>query len=163
MKYSHSFVFLGVAACLCAQTPPPAQQQTTEPNKTLVPDVKLSMENPADRKMPGVPPDRVVLSIGDAKLTAAQFDQLVEALPEQYKNVARGAGRKQFGDNLVRMLVLSQEGKRLKLDETFAYQTQSMFQTANVLAGMTFQQMGKDLKIDEGDERKYWKIGRAHV
>lgn len=166
MKFLHAFMFLGIAAGLSAQTstPNPAPQTqppATAPNKTPVPHVELSMDNPADRKMPVVPPDRVVLSVGDVKLTAEQFDQLVDSLPEQYKSVARGAGRKQFGDNLVRLLVLAQEGKRRKLDDTAAYKLQTMFQMANVLANMTFQQIAKDTKIDDADLRKYYADHKA--
>ena len=119
------------------------------------------MEDPADHKMPAVPPDRVVLAVGEVKLTAAQFDQLVDSLPEQYRTVARGTGRKQFGDNLVRMLVLSQEGKRRKLDESLAYQTQAMFQMSNVLASITYQQINKDIQIPEADLRKFYADHRA--
>lgn len=170
MKFLHAFVFLGIAAGLSAQTStpnpapqtqPPAPPPATAPNKTPVPHVELSMENPADRKMPVVPPDRVVLSVGDVKLTAEQFDQLVDSLPDQYKSVARGAGRKQFGDNLVRLLVLAQEGKRRKLDDTAAYQLQTMFQMANVLANMTYQQITKDAKLDDADLRKFFAEHKA--
>lgn len=170
MKFLHAFAFLGIAAGLTAQTstpvpapqtPPPAVPPATAPNKTPVPHVELSMENPEDRKMPVVPPDRVVLSVGDVKLTAAQFDMLVDSLPDQYRNVARGAGRKQFGDNLVRLLVLAQEGKRRKLDEGPGYQLQTMFQMANVLANMTYQQITKETKLDEADVRKYYADHKA--
>jgi hypothetical protein len=164
MKHFHAFILLGVTACLGAQTPPPAPPkpapqtpvpaapQAGEPNKTPVPHVELSVENPADRKMPAVPPDRVVLSVGDVKLTAAQFDQLIDALPEQTRAMARGAGRKQYGDYLVRMLVLAEEGKRRKLNETPAY----LMQSSNVLAGITYQQIAKEIKVDEPALRDYY-------
>jgi peptidyl-prolyl cis-trans isomerase C len=165
MKCFHALSLLAVAACLGAQTPPPKPAPPTppptpapaaEPNKTPVPHVELSVENPEDRKMPAVPPDRVVLSVGDVKLTAAQFDLLVDSLPDQYKAVARGAGRKQFGDNLVRLLVLAQEGKRRKLDQTPGYSLQAMFQTQNVLAAMAYQQMSKEIKVEDADLRKFY-------
>jgi hypothetical protein len=111
--------------------------------------------------MPPIPPDRVVLSVGDVKLTAAEFDQLVDSLPEQYKNMARGAGRKQFGDNLARILVLAQEGKRRKLDQTSAYQLEVTFQLANVLGNMTLQQIGKEIQIDDAGLRKYYADHKA--
>jgi len=170
MKFFHALMFLGVAVCLSAQTSPPktapqippsTSPPATEPNKTPVPSVELSVENPADRKLPPVPPDRVVLSVGDVKLTAAQFDQMVDSLPEQSRGMARGAGRKQFGDMLVRILVLAQEGKRRKLDETAAYQLQSMFQMANVLASTTYQQMSKETKVDEAQLRQYFEDHKA--
>lgn len=106
--------------------------------------------------MPVVPPDRVVLSVGDVKLTAAQFDQLTESLPEQTRAMVRGTGRKQFGDNLVRILVLAQEGKRRKLDQGPGYSLQATLQAASVLAGMTMQQITKEIKVEDADLRKFY-------
>ena len=143
------------AAWLLAQTPP---SQPAPPPK---PSVTLSVENPAPKTMPVVPPDRVVLAVGDVKITAAQFDQIVDALPEQYRSVARGSGRKQLADNIVRIEILSQEGKRRKLDETSAYRTQSTFEDANILANMAYEQIGKDAKLDEADVRKYFEAHKS--
>jgi len=121
----------------------------------------MSMDNPAPKTMPVVPPDRVVVAVGDVTVTAAQFDQIIDALPEQYRSVARGSGRKQFADNIVRIVVLAQEGKRRKLDESSAYRTQSMFQDANILANMTYEEIGKNIKLDEADVRKYYEAHKA--
>jgi parvulin-like peptidyl-prolyl isomerase len=111
--------------------------------------------------MPVVPPDRVVVAVGDVTITAAQFDQIIDALPEQYRSVARGSGRKQFADNIVRIAVLAQEGKRRKLDESSVYRTQSMFEDANILANMTYEEIGKNAKLDEADVRKYFEAHKA--
>jgi peptidyl-prolyl cis-trans isomerase C len=74
---------------------------------------------------------------------------------------ARGAGRKQFADNIVKILVLSQEGKRRKLNENPAFQTQSMFLLANTLAGLTYQQISKDVPVDEAAVRKIYEDRKA--
>jgi hypothetical protein len=103
-----------------------------------------------------VPADKVVITVGDQKITAGQFDQIVASLAPQYQAAVRGSGRKQFADQLVRVLLLAQEGKRRKLDEANSYQTQILFQNANILAGMAYDQLGKDAKIDEADLRKYY-------
>lgn len=131
----------------------------TPANATPVPKptVTLSAENPAAKVMPTVPPDKVVLTVGDISLTAAQFDQVIDALPEQYRPIARGAGRKQFADNLVKVLVLSQEGKRRKLDETPAFKTQVMFQTDNALAAATYADISKQIQITDADLHKYYQ------
>jgi len=121
------------AAWLLAQAPRP------NPAAPPQPTVTLSVEKPETKTMPVVPPDRVVIAVGDVKITAAQFDQIIEALPEQYRSVARGSGRKQFADNIVRIEILSQEGKRRKLDETPAYRIQSSFEDANILANMAYE------------------------
>ena len=119
------------------------------------------MDNPAPQAAPVVPPDRVVVAVGDVTITAAQFDQIIDALPEQYRSAARGPGRKQLADNIVRIEVLAQEGKRRKLDETSAYRTQSTFQNANLLANMTYQEIGKDAKLDDADVRKFFEAHQA--
>lgn len=152
MTFFRSLLLVCPAAGLLAQTPPPA-------NATPVPKptVTMSVENPANKVMPMVPPDKVVLTVGDVSLTSAQFDQIIDALPEQYKSIARGAGRKQFADNLVKVLVLSQEGKRRKLDETAAYKTTIMFQNANALAAVTFADLGKETKVTDEDLHKYYE------
>jgi parvulin-like peptidyl-prolyl isomerase len=121
----------------------------------------MTMENPAPKTMPAVPADRVVVAVGDVTITAAQFDQIIDALPEQYRSVARGSGRKQFADNLVRIAVLAQEGKRRKLDESSTYRTQSMFENANILANMTYEEIAKSVNVDEADARKYFEAHKA--
>lgn len=163
MKCLHVLLCLGIAACLSAQTPPPVQQPAPGQDKTpiLQPHVQFSVDNPADRKVPVVPPDRVVLSVGDVKLTAAQFEQLTESLPEQSRAMVRGAGRKQYGDYLVRLLVLAQEGKRRKLDQAPGYSLQTTIQMATVLAGMTMQQITKEMKVEDADLRKYYADHKA--
>jgi parvulin-like peptidyl-prolyl isomerase len=139
------------AAWLLAQAPP------SQPAPAAKPTVTMSMENPAPKVMPVVPPDRVVVAVGDLTITAAQFDQIIDALPEQYRSVARGSGRKHLADNIVRIAVLAQEGKRQKLDESSAYRTQSMFEDASILARMTEEAIGKTAKLDEADVRKYYE------
>ncbi|PWT99756.1 MAG: hypothetical protein C5B51_26405 [Terriglobia bacterium] len=134
MKFFRSILFFLPAACLPAQTPPPATPLAS----------------------PAVPADKVVLSVGDVKLTAAQFDQIVQSLPEQYRSVARGQGRKDFGQNLVRVLLLAEEGKRRKINETSEYKTQADFQSANLLAARTFSQIGDAIKVEDADLHKYY-------
>jgi hypothetical protein len=152
MTFFRSMFLLCPVAGLLAQTPPPA-------NATPVPKptVTLSTESAAGKVMPVVPPGKVVLTVGDMALTSAQFDQIIDALPEQYRPVARGAGRKQFADNLVKVLVLSQEGKRRKLDETAAFKTQAMFQSANALAAATYADITKEIKVSDADLHKYYE------
>jgi peptidyl-prolyl cis-trans isomerase C len=102
------------------------------------------------------PADKVVITVGDLKITAGQFDQIVLGLGPQYQASVRGAGRRDFADRLAQVLLLAQEGKRRKLDESPSYQTQILFQNANILAGLTYDQLGKEAKLDEADVRKYY-------
>lgn len=138
MKLIHRALLLAPAVCLLAQEPSPKQ--------------------PAAASTP-VAPDKVVISVGDYKITAAQFTQLMEMLPEPNRVAAQSpAGRRQFADEIVRVLVLAEEGKRRKLDETSAYKTQTQFQSQNLLAGKAFAAL---TKVDDADIRAYYDAHRA--
>ena len=148
MTIFRSMVLLCPATFLLAQTPPP---------KTPPPMPEITRQIDVGQMLaPAVPPDRVVITAGDVKITAAQFDQLVESLPEQYRAMARTTGRKQFADNIVQILVLAQEGQRRKINETTEYKTLASFQQSNVLAALAVEAMRKDVKVDEADLRKYY-------
>ncbi len=90
------------------------------------------------------------------KLTAAQFDLIIDSLPEQYRVTARGPGRKEFGQNLARILVLSQEGKKRKLDETPAYKVEAEFQLENFLASKVFADISAQTKVSDADLQKFY-------
>ncbi len=142
---------------MLAQTPPPP---TPQPNATPVPKGTFPVATPP-AKPAEVPPETVVITVGDVKLTAGQIEQIIDSLPEQTRPMYRGPGRKQLGDNLVKVLVLDQEGKKRGLDQTPGYKTQVMFQEANVLAGITYAELAKSLKVDDAALRKYYDDHKA--
>ncbi|HKE22309.1 MAG TPA: peptidylprolyl isomerase [Bryobacteraceae bacterium] len=159
MMFFRSLLILCPAACMLAQTPPPpAPAPAPAGQSTPVPKPNFGV-NPAASapKAPAVPPDRIVLTVGDITLTASQFDQLIDMLPEQSRAQARGPNRKQFADNLVQVLALSQEGKRRGLNQTPSFKLQSSFTEANYLAGVTFGQISKEAKVSEADARTYYE------
>jgi peptidyl-prolyl cis-trans isomerase C len=160
MTFFRSFLLVCPAACLLAQTPPPPKPAEAAP-KSQAPPITLKLENPTPG-LPAVPPDTVVLTVGDTKITAAEFDQLIAALPSQYQSqMHTAAGRKQFADSYAQVLTLVQEGKRRHVDEDSNYKAQVAFQSANILAGLTYQQMSKDLKLDDAELHKYYDEHKA--
>jgi peptidyl-prolyl cis-trans isomerase C len=148
MKFPSSLLFFFPAACLLAQNPPPPARGVPPPATTAAPK-------------PSVPPDTVVLTAGDLKLTAAQFDLIIDSLPEQYRVNARGPGRREFGQNLARILVLAQEGKRRKMDESPAYKIQAEFQLENYLASRVFADINEHTKAGDADLQKFYDAHKA--
>lgn len=100
--------------------------------------------------------DRVVISVGEEKITAAEFELFIEALPEQYRNMARGPAKRQVAEQLVGMKTLAQEGRKRKLDQTPQFKRQLALQTENTLAGALYQDLSATLKIDEPAVRAYY-------
>ncbi len=138
-------------ACLLAQTPPPVAAPAPAP--------AAAAETPA----PNVPPDRVVITVGDRKVTAAEFEAMIESMPAQYQTAARGPGRKQFVDGVVRMFALAEEGKRRKIDQEALFKTKVAFDATNILASLTAEQITKDLKPSEADLKQYFDEHKSEM
>jgi parvulin-like peptidyl-prolyl isomerase len=153
MSFFRSLLLVCPAACLLAQTPQPPPKPP-QPGAPPAPTVTLSAEDA--KRLPTVAPDKVVLTVGDMQITAAQFDAIVNTLPPQYQAQARGANRRQFADNIVRIMVLAEEGRRRKIDQTPSFRMQSVFQTSNILAGLTYEALGKDANVDASEIQKYY-------
>jgi peptidyl-prolyl cis-trans isomerase C len=106
---------------------------------------------------PHVPPETVILTIGDEKITAAEFDHMIDMIPEQYRAQFRTSGRRQFADRIVMFKVMSQEAHRLKLEDTQAYKDQLAFQAEQLLANQYYQHLTATTKADEAEVRKYYE------
>jgi parvulin-like peptidyl-prolyl isomerase len=154
MNYSGFLVFLAAAACLSAQTPAPSQAPALPPARLGVPAAKPTPDAP-------VPPDKVVLTVGDEKLTAGEFEQLVDVLPEQVRASARGPNRRQFAEQLVRIKIMSQEARKRKLDENPSMRMQIELQKENLLANALFQDMTTNVKVDDATARQYFEQHKA--
>jgi peptidyl-prolyl cis-trans isomerase C len=61
--------------------------------------------------------ERVVLSIGDQKMTAADVEKYIQALPPAYRAFYNGSGKRLLAAFIVRMKVLSDEAIKQKLDQ----------------------------------------------
>ena len=139
------------AACLLAQTsqtfPPGIQPGGQAPKPTVA--------------LSAVPPDKVVIDVDGLKLTAAEFDRVVDSMPEQYKAAARGPNRTQFVNSIVQMLVLAQEARKQKLDQDAQIQILLRFQADTVLATSMAAQLNKSSKPDEAQLRQYYDAHKA--
>jgi peptidyl-prolyl cis-trans isomerase C len=106
-------------------------------------------------------PDKVVLRAGESQLTAAQFNAIADSLPEQFKAFAKGAGRKQFAEQLAKILVLAEEGRRRKLDQASAFQIQSRYRSDELLSGITEASMRQGIRIDDATVRDYYEAHKS--
>jgi parvulin-like peptidyl-prolyl isomerase len=70
----------------------------------------------AEKTQP-LPGERIVLTIGDEKITAAEVEKFIQALPSQYQAFYGGPGKYLLPQYLVRMKVLLAEALKQKLGE----------------------------------------------
>jgi len=155
MKFGTFLAFFAGAACLSSQTPAP---------KPVPPRAAPAPRAVATPAAPATPPaaapaafDKVILTVGETKITAGEYEQLVDSLPEQFRAAARGPNKRQFAEQLVRIKILADEAKRRKLDQTPAIQRQVELQKDNLLANALFQELATNVKVDDAAARQYFE------
>jgi peptidyl-prolyl cis-trans isomerase C len=141
---------LGLFLAAQAQTPPPATPQPKQP----VPGQLAAGVEVTD-------PNKVVMTVGTEKITAAQYDQLVNALPAQYQKAARGPQKRQIAEQMVQLKVLSTEAEKRGVDKDPLVKQQLAFDRENVLAGALYNELVKSVKIDDAALQSYYAAHKA--
>jgi peptidyl-prolyl cis-trans isomerase C len=160
MMFFRSTVLLCPFAFLLAQTPPPKPAPAAPAPKTATPPpVKLLPAIPA--KPAEIPDNKVVITVGDEKITAGELSHIIASLPEQYRVSANGAGRKQFVENYVRVKVLAQEGRRRQLDRDPTYLAQLSLQRDNLMAGTVYNSIVQSTPITDEQLKQYYEQHKA--
>jgi parvulin-like peptidyl-prolyl isomerase len=154
MSFLRFPVFLLSAACLLAQTPPAPAPKPPQPGD---PNVKLEVLQPKAGALPDVPPDTVILKVGDEKVTAGEFADFIETLPEQVRAQARGTARKQLAENMIKVKLIAQEAKRNKADQEKLFKLQAAYQLDNLLAVYYLNNYLKTAKISDEEMQKYYE------
>ena len=157
--------------CLVAQTPPKSPPQPPVSATPIAPSTPATPSGvmPASVTLPleilpppaVIPADRVVIQVGDVKLTSGQIGQILDGYPENQRVFANGPGRPQFIDQVVRVLLLAEEGRRRKLEDTEAYKNQLMYTTAGILANQTDADIKRQVSGDEALLRAYYEAHKS--
>lgn len=149
--------------CLCAQTPPAAAPQPVpRPQPPALaqpgdPNVKLEVLQPKEGTLPDVPKDTVILKVGEEKITAGEFAEFIETLPEQVRGQARGSARKQLAENMIKVKLIAQEARRQKADQEKLFKLQAGYQLDNLLAVYYLNNYLKTAKVSDEELKKYYE------
>jgi len=132
-------------------------QQPATPHAPA-PQTALPTQMPAPAAaQPAVSPDTVVVTVGSEKLTRAQFEELLAALPEQVRaTAATQRGKRQLAEQLSEVIAIAQEARKRKLDQSPAVQQMIALQTDQVLAGVLARQVSNEKKPDEAAMHAYF-------
>jgi parvulin-like peptidyl-prolyl isomerase len=98
----------------------------------------------------------VVATIGTEKMTAAQFDAIIDGLPQQYQAQVRGPAKRQFMEQLVMIKVLAKQAAIMHLDQQASTKQQIEFARENILANMAGKAMVDNTKVDNDALKKYY-------
>ena len=98
----------------------------------------------------------MIATIGTEKMTAAQFDAIVDGLPPQYQAQARGPAKRQFMEQLVQLKVLAHQAEIMHIDQSPQAKQQIAFARENILANLAGKAMVENARVDRDALQKYY-------
>jgi parvulin-like peptidyl-prolyl isomerase len=119
----------------------------------------------APASQPAVDPSKVVISVGDEKITAGEFEQLLATFPPQTQAdlAAHPEKKRHLVDDLINLKILSDEARRRKLDQV----PTTRLQEQQVLAEALTQSLSSDNAADEkyfNDNKDYFsEVSARHI
>lgn len=106
-------------------------------------------------------PNAVVITIDDHKITAAQFENIVNALPAEYQQAARGPRRREFAMNLAQLQLLADRAVKGGLDMRPDVKAQLEFERLNLLARAMLQNLEDTSSIPDAQVQAYYEAHKA--
>jgi parvulin-like peptidyl-prolyl isomerase len=141
-------LILAFCAAAFAQPPQPPQPPPVR--------VQPGTPNPGGPEAPpptvNVPADTVVLTIGNVKLTRAQFEQWVATLPDNLKTMLNGPTKRKVVEQYAELTALGQEARKRKLDQ----KPMVAIQIDQALAQALVQEVSANMKLDEAEMKAYY-------
>ena len=101
-------------------------------------------------------PEDVVMTVGDRKITAAEFEKLAASLPQQYSGAVQSLGKKAFADQYGNLVGLALEGKKLQIDQRDTFRQMMEFQQTLLLAQTTLNELATTTGLVSPEEVDYY-------
>jgi peptidyl-prolyl cis-trans isomerase C len=106
---------------------------------------------------PAVSPDTVVISVGETKITRAQFEDILSTIPEpQRAQFASPAGKKKLAEQFAELAAMANEARARKLDQTAAVKAEITLRVDQSLAQHLFQDFLANAKADDAALHAYY-------
>jgi parvulin-like peptidyl-prolyl isomerase len=157
MKFSEIcrvFAFSGLAATAVAVAQqPPSPATPASPKTAPGTPAPAAPPTPAAAPASNVAPDTVVLTIGDRKITRAQFEQLLAAVAP---NATTPADKRKLAERYGELETFAQEARKRGLDDNPEIKQIISIQVDNVLAGTLNKKINDEAKFTELDLRAYY-------
>jgi peptidyl-prolyl cis-trans isomerase C len=110
---------------------------------------------------PPTDPNTVIITVGDHKITAGEFEDYIKALPQQYQATARGPGRRDFAKNLVELNVLADEAAKQGVADQAEVKLQIEFQRDNMLAQAMFLNLQQQAVVPDAEIQAYYDAHKS--
>jgi hypothetical protein len=160
MNAKFHFMRLGVLILLATALPLRAQQ-SKPPAPPVPPAARDAAAKPDVQGKPPVPPDTVVLKVGDEKITAADMQTFIKSLPPQIQRMVATQVPRGVGEKYAMTLALSQKAVSDHLDQDTEIIQRLKFQKQEILARAEFKKLTDDIKITPEDISAYFNAHKT--
>jgi len=107
-------------------------------------------------------PTDVILTVGNVKITLAEFEKIAASLPPQFSGALAQLGKRGFADQYANLLALAQEGEKLGIAQQEAFRQMVEFQRVLLLAQTTLNEIaGPQAAVLPEDVRSYYDTNQA--
>ena len=145
------------------QSPPPAQGQPPSAAQPQGQSQSQGQGQPQGQgqSQPPADPNKVVLTVGDEKVTAGELEALINDLPAAQQQLLRRAGKRMLAEELVRIKLFSQEAEKRELDQDPKVKRQLELTRDQILASAVAADVLR--KNYEENKERYQKIQARHI
>ena len=106
-------------------------------------------------------PRKVVLKVGEAKVTKADIDYLISSLSPQVQRAVALRGRKPVGDEYAMMVLLSQKAQSEHLDTSPEFQRKLALEKLQMLAQEEYQRIAENIKVSPDEISTYYNAHKG--
>lgn len=117
---------------------------------------------PGAPPQPAVAPDAVIITIGDSKITRAQFEQILSTIPPQQRGqFSTPMGKRRLAEQFVELETMAQEARARKIDEQPTVKAEITLRVDQTLAQVLYQDLLAQAKPDDAALHSYYDAHKA--
>jgi len=151
---------LGLLILLAAAMPIRAHQ-SKPPAQTTSPAAADASAKPDAQAKPPVPPDTVVLKVGDEKIPAADMQAMIKSMPPQVQRMVATQVPRGVGEKYAMTLALSQKAVSDHLDQDPEIIQRLKVQKQQILAQAEYKKLADDIQVTPDDITGYFNAHKA--
>jgi len=147
---------VAVAVVVAAAQQPSSPASPAAPKAAPVAAAPAAAPTPAAAPVSNVAPDTVVLTIGDQKLTRAQFELLLAAIAQNGRPASTPADKKKVAEQYGDLEAMAQEARKRMLDQSPETKQMLAVQTDSYLASTLAKKITEGVQFTDLDLRAYY-------
>ena len=111
-------------------------------------------QTPSDPKAAGND-EKVVIRIGDQKITAKEVNMMLESMPPQYRPYYSGPGRKQLSDIIINNRLQAEEAEKRGLEKREDVRMKIGIARESILTAAAREELEKEITVTDESLQKY--------